>query len=250
MTVTTREVRRLVARFDQERRSNGIRQALSEVAQTTYGYAAFPLFRTNRHPEKFWVLGREYLYFRHPYNRAWMNERSVELSLALDFLSEAVGRTLELGNVTSHYVSPAHDVLDKYENYPGVINEDIISYAAEPYDNILSISTIEHVGWDESPREPEKVLQAYRSLVALLRHGGRMLVTCPLGYNSYLDQSIFDGSLTFERTAFLMRVSQANIWVEVDVDRAHGACYGSPFANANVVFVGRIDGASGDPSHP
>ena len=234
----------MLARFEEERRANGLSRALGESLAVVYGYAAFPMIRTNRRPESFWLGGREYRYVRHPYNRAWLNERSVELALALDFLHNAEGRTLELGNVTSHYTEHPKDVVDKYEDYPGVINSDIVDYkAATPYNNILSISTLEHVGWDESPRNPKKILQAHSNLLSLLSPGGRLLVTCPLGYNPNLDRYVLDGSLRFDETQFLRRVSRHNIWVEANRSEVQGVRYGEPFPNANAIVVGRVGGS-------
>lgn len=67
---------------------------------------------------------------------------------------------LEVGNVLSHYFPIHHDIVDKYEVCPGVINQDIADFLPqEKYDLILSISTVEHVGWDEQPQEPTKLLQ-------------------------------------------------------------------------------------------
>lgn len=245
MAGVTRELKRLVKRFNEEGLECGLGRALSEALKTLHGYAAFPLHASNRHPESFSILGRELSYFRHPYNRAWLNERSVELALAFDFLAGTRDdRILELGNVTVHYGAEPHDVIDKYEDYPGVFNQDIVTFQAEPYDAILSLSTLEHVGWDERPREPEKVLKAYQNLKSLLKPGGRMLVTCPLGYNSFLDGLIFDDRLDFPVSSFLKRVSRRNTWVEATKDEVRGAQYGSPFPNANALFVARFNGSA------
>jgi len=57
---------------------------------------------------------------------------------------------LEIGNVLSRHIKLEHDILDKYETAKGVINEDIVDFKSEKkYDLIISISTLEHVGWDE-----------------------------------------------------------------------------------------------------
>lgn len=72
---------------------------------------------------------------------------------------------LEVGDVLSHYFPIHHDVVDKYQVAPGVINQDIAEFIPpERYDLILSISTPEDVGWDETPREPDKLLRAIEHL--------------------------------------------------------------------------------------
>jgi hypothetical protein len=80
-----------------------------------------------------------------------------------------------VGNVLSHYFSVNHDVVDKYEKAEGVINRDIIDFhPSKEYDLIISISTLEHVGWDEDIsdhkilHDPSKILRAIENLRGLL----------------------------------------------------------------------------------
>ena len=55
------------------------------------------------------------------------------------------------------YYKFEHDIVDKYEKKKGIINQDIVDYKPDKkYDLIISISTLEHVGWDETPRENYK----------------------------------------------------------------------------------------------
>jgi hypothetical protein len=54
----------------------------------------------------------------------------------------------------------------------------------------VSISTVEHIGWDERPRQPDKVLGAVDHVCVLLAPRGRFLVTAPLAYNSVLDEAV------------------------------------------------------------
>ena len=106
--------------------------------------------------------GQEYEYLYHPYNRTWKNERGVEIPIFRELLFKHEGkRVLEVGNVLSHYFPIHHEVVDKYEVAPGVINRDIVEFVPQDkFDLIISISTLEHVGWDEQPQKPIKLLQA------------------------------------------------------------------------------------------
>ena len=64
----------------------------------------------------------------------------------------------------------------------------LISKVKEAY-KIVSISTIEHVGWDETPRDPKKIPLALENLTTrCLAPDGEIVVTLPLGYNTYLDK--------------------------------------------------------------
>ncbi|MBI3875430.1 MAG: hypothetical protein HY300_05630, partial [Verrucomicrobia bacterium] len=98
----------------------------------------------------FHFRGRELEYFHHRYNMTWATERGVEMPVARAYLEEFRNRrALEVGNVLAHYGPVAHDVLDKFERGPRVINADIVDFApAAPYDLVLSISTFEHIGFD------------------------------------------------------------------------------------------------------
>jgi cyclopropane fatty-acyl-phospholipid synthase-like methyltransferase len=120
-----------------------------------------------------------------------------------------------------------------------VINQDILEFGSPAsYDVIVSISTLEHVGWDEVPRDPDKVRRAVAHIKALLAPGGRSVVTFPIGYNGALDELVFANQLGFRETHFLQRISRANDWREVDLDAVRQATYGAPFPFANALFVG------------
>ncbi|MBT3614639.1 MAG: hypothetical protein HN524_01475, partial [Verrucomicrobia bacterium] len=102
--------------------------------------------------------------FYHRYNMTWATERAVEVPIAQEFIERFAGkRVLEVGNVTPHYLDTAHTVLDKYERGPGIINEDIAGYSPpERFDLILSVSTFEHIGYDDEANgeSGEKISQA------------------------------------------------------------------------------------------
>ena len=194
---------------------------------------------------KFWgsrtfeFAGAAHRYHIHPYSLD--NERTVEVALALDFLRGASGRGLELGNVLSYYTSLSHDIVDKYERSPGVINEDIVTYApGRKYDWIVTISTLEHVGFDEQPREPEKIRTAIARLKELLEDQGQLLVTIPLGYNPHVDQMVREGQTGLGEVRYLLRVSSDNRWREASLGEVIGAQFGFPFPYANALVVARF----------
>lgn len=110
------------------------------------------------------------------YNASWSNERAIEIPLAQERIRQAAGkRILEIGNVLAYYGQVPHEVVDKYERADGVRNIDVVDFhPAAPYDLIISISTLEHVGWDETPRDPAKLLRAVTHLTGLLAPGGEL----------------------------------------------------------------------------
>ena len=116
-------------------------------------------------------------------------------------------RILEIGNVLSHYRPQRHVIVDKYEHAPGVLNRDVLDLDdLGRFDLIVAVSTIEHVGWDEEPREPGKAVEALCRLQALLSPGGELVVTVPIGYHPPLDEALRTGSIDLTRAGALRRV--------------------------------------------
>jgi len=200
----------------------------------------YRLFKTGR---TFFFDGRNYHYFYHGYNTAWRTERSVEIPIVWDFVQAYQGKNiLEVGNVLSHYYPVTHTVLDKYETAPGVLNRDVVDYhPGLPYDLIVAISTLEHVGWDEEPRDPPKVLRAIEHLKTCLAPGGRLIITIPMGQNVELDKYLRQHMIAFDRMLCMKRISKGNDWIETTWPEIQDAMYGSPFRAANGLVIGIID---------
>ena len=149
---------------------------------------------------------------------------------------------MEVGNVLSHYGPVRHDVLDKYEKAAGVINEDVCVFKpGKKYDLIVSVSTLEHVGWDEEPRDPNKCLEAFNNLQNLLAPGGEIVITIPLGYNPWLDELIRQERVQFTRRSYLKRDPKRNHWVEVSYSEVQNPRYDNAAYVAHELFVGVIE---------
>jgi hypothetical protein len=190
----------------------------------------------------FQVENKRYRYLFHPHTTTWRNERCVEIPLAAEVLNAWSGkRILEVGNVLGHFMPTTHDVLDKYEHVDGVINEDVVEFTpAAPYDLILSISTLEHVGWDETELEPDKVRAAITRLTQILAPGGRLWVTVPRGYHRYLDRYVDEGTLPFTHLAFLKRTTRRD-WHQVRHEDIKGIPYGVGFEGAIALMIAITD---------
>lgn len=197
-----------------------------------------PFFR----PKTFIFQGKSYEYFDHEYNNTRVNERSIEVPIILDLVKDYEGKNiLEVGNVLSHYASVTHDIVDKYEIADGVMNNDIAEYAPKKkYDLIVSISTFEHVGWDEFPRDATKIPKSLKHLATLLKKGGKIVFTVPIDINDYLDQAIHDHALPVTSMKFLKRISRANAWEEKSWEQVKHAWYDYPFPHANAIMVATI----------
>jgi SAM-dependent methyltransferase len=199
------------------------------------------LFRAR---QTFALDGRRYPYAVNLQNATFRCERAVEIPLALT-LFPLEGEILEVGNVLSQYRCFPHDIVDKYEAAEGVQNVDIAEYQPDKrYDLILSVSTFEHVGWDETPRDPEKVVRALRHVASLLKPGGRLLVTVPTGYNDVMDRELRRNGLGFARVFYLRRVSRMNDWEATTCEDALARRYGSRYPCANAIAVGVLGPAA------
>lgn len=201
---------------------------------------AAPLVLRCARPARFTFRGETLPLFLHRYNTTWLNERAVEIPVARRFLAEGAGRVLEIGNVMSHYGPADWDIVDRFERGPRVRNCNIAAFRPElPYDTVLSISTFEHIGFDDEETDSGERLLASLAHVreALLAPGGRLLVTAPLGYNPSFDDLAFAGRLGFDEQAFLLRTGRFR-WREAGADEARGARYGAPFPYGNCVLFG------------
>lgn len=208
------------------------------IASRVCVYAWCRLFRSGK---TFVFDGRRYPYACNLQNATFRNERAVEIPIALERLAQQ-GDVLEVGNVLSQYASFPHDIVDKYEKGPQVQNVDIVTYRPDKkYDLVLSISTFEHIGWDETPKEPEKIVRAVQQVKFLLKPRGRLLVTVPTGYNDYLDDCLRKDGLGFSRVIYLKRVSRANDWIETTREEALACKYGAVFPCGNAIAIGMFE---------
>jgi hypothetical protein len=182
--------------------------------------------------------GSEYEYFCHQYNNTWRNERAVEIPIISNMVKSCTGRVLEVGNVLPHYFPTSHEVVDKYETWPGVINEDIVGFKSpEPYDLIVSISTLEHIGFDEPIVQPGKIKEAIESLKENLKVGAKMVVTMPLGQNPEVNELVRDGSM-FDELRFMKKVSKG--WRETSKEEALASPYDRELGSARAVVIATI----------
>jgi len=182
----------------------------------------------------------KYRYFYRTYNRTWQNERCIEVPIFLDFLKSLHSKKiLEIGNVLSHYVRSNWDIVDKYEGGKNVINEDILNFRPNaPYDTIVSISTIEHVGWDEKEKEPERAFWALKNIKEnCLAPGGSMLISFPVGYNQFLDEMLIKEGFPFSEVFFMKQISKGK-WVQSSFKDVYSSRFNYPFPNANAVVFG------------
>lgn len=193
--------------------------------------------------------GERHLYHVARGNRTWDNERAVEIPVVWSALQRH-GRSegvLEVGNVLGHYFEIAHPVLDKYEHDPGVTwNEDVVTFKP-PFapELILSISTLEHVGHSEQPRDPAKFRQAVEAVAGWLAPGGRLLFTVPLGYNPAVREYLDAPHAERSAVRCLRRTTLDNLWVQADYAEVCDLRYDRPFRCANAIAIVELTAPGG-----
>jgi len=202
--------------------------------------------------------GKKYRYFCHGYNTTWLNERTIEIPIIWKIVKQYKDKEiLEVGNVLSHYFPVQHDVVDKYEKAAGVINEDIVNFQSpKKYDLIVSISTLEHLDYDEDPREPiwkqnrdapiyesTKILRAIQNLKRLLVPGGKMVITLPLGYNPIVDKLVANNKLSLSEGKmqnaiyYLKRAHRVNKWKEATMNECQEIKYDFVYHFARAIII-------------
>lgn len=169
----------------------------------------------------FTVRGIDYRYFHHSYNTTFINERAVEIPyfrrIVYSCLREGK-RVLELGNVLSHYGNTSWDIVDKFEKGEGIVNIDIMDFKpAQPYDCVTAISTFEHIGFDEQPRDDQKVLRALEYIrQTIVKPGGELVFSIPAGYNPHIEEHLKTGRITGSQLILMKRRDWKNNWIEIE----------------------------------
>jgi hypothetical protein len=186
----------------------------------------------------FKIENLKYRYFVNKNNSVY-TERVVEIPYIIKFLNlQTDENLLEVGNVLSKYLKMSHTILDKYEIGENIINEDAVNYnPGKKFSNIVSISTFEHIGFDEPIREYGKMTEALLNIIGLLEENGRLVITVPLGYNPEVDDLIRSHRINFSKTHFLKRFSRLNLWKETSMDDALRFKYGSKYPAANAIAI-------------
>ena len=129
--------------------------------------------------------------------------------------------------------------MDKYEIGAGIINQDIIDYDPKSrFDATISISTIEHVRFDEPDRKEGKALAALLKIEDLLSEGGEALISVPVRYNPEIDYILANRVINFSKVIYMKKRIRMNLWTETDFNDCSKIPYNyrCPCANC-VAFI-------------
>lgn len=233
----------LVQRTREAVSQRGARPVIGDLARWATGVASGLPWVARGHHGSFEFQGQRHGYLHRPYKQSWMTERAVEVPVMQRIVAAHAGqRILEVGHVLGHYGPVDHVVVDKYEQAPGVQNLDVLELAPlGEFDLIIAISTLEHVGWDEAPREPDKAAKAVSALRARLAPGGLLVLTVPMGYNPWFDAALRHGEIPLTRTAALRQSRLGPHWREVATDEVWSASYDFLLYRARGVLVAFLE---------
>ena len=189
----------------------------------------------------FQYQGKKLPYFRHKKSLTWINERAIEIPIIMDYIHNSSAKTiLEVGAVLPHYYPALQkEVIDKFEIGPGISNEDVVTFTPhKKYDLIVSISTLEHVGFDDDIKDPLGIIKALNNLkLNCLQKGGKMVITIPIGYNKDVDGHLFTNNLGFNEEYFFKKKNVFNTWKEISKEEAKKIEYSGFHAKAIVVGI-------------
>lgn len=182
---------------------------------------------------------KKYKYFMHnnnvgyPCNR--LTERTIELALADEWLANCP-ESWEIGAVSPYYwPKRVQNIIDPTDSHPQVnYHGSIFDFDVSGKD-LLSISTIEHVGLSQYGLE-EKI-DAVHALEKISAEARNFLITIPVGWNKVLDDFIFSGGAKNECNVRFFIRNKYELWEPASSKYARLPYAGKkPWANAVVVL--------------
>lgn len=152
--------------------------------------------------------GKEYKMFCHRVNCGWppfrMTERSVELSLSDEWL-EARDNVIEIGAATPYYwPHRVRDIVDPADTHKLVNIKKTLFDVDLTGKNVLSISTLEHIGSGEYGLEKQPQA-AFLALEKIVKESQHAFITIPAGYNPALDDYVLKRPQKDIKVFFLAR---------------------------------------------
>lgn len=203
--------------------------------------AVLPLVSIKRPPQAE-VLGQRLMIERDLRRWAWRTERGIELAIGKRALmGRDASDVLEVGNVLPWAGHDDHLVVDKYEQGPRVVNEDIVNFRSDrKYELIISISTLEHVGWDEEPVDAAKAARALLNMPSMIADGGSMLVTIPVDFHPEFEDFFVSDDAPFDAVELLVKTSRTARWQRRPLQERGALRYGQPYCCGNGVLMGVV----------
>lgn len=160
---------------------------------------------------------KEYLLYEHFFNCGYaetrMTERSVEIALAVEYLKTCQDNVVEIGAVTPYYFHDDKiiDIVDPTDEHNRVnMKASMFDYDLRQRD-VLSISTVEHIGTQDYGMNEEKTV--VDAIEKIINEARQYLITAPLGYNKLLDDWVKNNK--GNSAVRILKRGIRNNWMEV-----------------------------------
>lgn len=163
------------------------------------------------------------------YNQPSNNERKIEMPLAFWFI-ENHQDVVEIGEVTPFYREPNHPVYD-LSSHIKERKRDLFKVDLSDK-NVVSVSTVEHVGFGDYGNSPEPHL-AIEAITYIKRKAKNYLITFPIGYNRELENDLVQSGYHY----FLMERDNQNNWRMCDHKDMNKFEYNNPHRFGNAICV-------------
>ena len=181
-------------------------------------------------------------YFHHPYNQTWLNEREIEIAIGLNWLNENRLDVIEVGAVMPYYADVSHEVIDPYDEKATIM--DFMENHDLTLMNVLSISTVEHIGMTDYVEKEELTRQytdeeaAINALKQILNEAENCLVSIPIGYNPCLDKWLRENLEELNCFGYekVLMSEGKTLWNYYEKVKSIDNEYGFPFRYANFVL--------------
>lgn len=162
-------------------------------------------------------------------------ERTIEVPIGIKWIS-GKSNLLEIGAVLPYFCETNHDVIDPSDN-----KANIRKYLHEVEitgKNVLSISSIEHIGLEEYGNTYTNINGAAESIQRILKESLSCLISVPIGYNLEMDKWIKENQKELNIFTYRKISHRPILWEYNNKLIDLNAEYGKPFQYANlVVFI-------------
>ncbi len=179
-----------------------------------------------------------YNYFDHEYNTTLSNERCVEVSISKKFIDDFSENLIEVGCVLPYYFNTDHVVYDIYDSHPKSLSVDAVDvdYSGK---NVLSISTLEHVGTSDYGIQPKEENSGIILCERIIKESNKFFITWPLGYNKIMDEWIFNNQSMSRYVSYIKRnKTNKSLWEQSNFSELsiEDKMYGT-YCAANTIVV-------------
>lgn len=163
------------------------------------------------------------------------SERTVELALAQRWMGKH-DCIVKVGAVTPYHTATSHDIVDPFDEKATIKTPmELVDFTGE---NVLSISTIEHIGLPEYGNEDLNTEGGVIALKKILDESESCFVTIPMGYNECLDNWVGENLDSLDCFAYLKTSSNPVLWDYIENPTSVNYSYNQPYSFANfVLFV-------------